>query len=519
MACECWRHCLQKGAWSRLLSEPQAWFKSKGWLEEDSELPGEEAFTPHPLWRALARSLNYELVFSSRVRASTHINLKELHGYLRLEERIGNAMVNVRFLCGLDSQVCLGALCKGRAASPAINRCLRRSLAYHLGCNLYGGLGYFRSCENPADDPTREVPLRRASEPPPAWWIPLAKGDPEPFDLWLGACQALKPDPSKFHPGALSEKLGPQLKHGGKPFEAGRPRAPKDRLQPPRCNGLQKRKMRRAARLGAKGATGVPSPPFGLGPSSLGLEVFPRGWFWPPRGELDFGKPGALLWDCAEAGWGRRLVKAGIPWVLQVPRLEGRAEGFVADACKALLETKACLLFGAMPAVGSFSQAVTPPCRSRAQPFGLKEGGRASPPRLRLDNARAALLDELLRVARSSSGVSFWVVHPDGSHLWNLPASEGYGRDSLEVFRVDSCRFGTPWRKRLRIATNTRLAGMRAFCQCGRGHLRLRGRTGVNDESWTRAAGACPTRLSDELCSAAGSRWRQVALPSCRQHR
>ena len=25
------------------------------------------------------------------------MNLKELHGYLRLEERIGNAMVNVRF--------------------------------------------------------------------------------------------------------------------------------------------------------------------------------------------------------------------------------------------------------------------------------------------------------------------------------------------------------------------------------------------------------------------------------------
>ena len=65
-------------------------------------------------------------------------------------------MCNVRFLCGLDSQVGLGALVKGRASSPAINRLLRRSLGFHLGCNVQEGLGYFRSAENPAS-PTEPV--------------------------------------------------------------------------------------------------------------------------------------------------------------------------------------------------------------------------------------------------------------------------------------------------------------------------------------------------------------------------
>ena len=64
VASEVYRHALQKGTWSRLLSEPQAWFKAKGLLAAEEELPGEEVFTPHPLWRILARSLNYEQLMS-----------------------------------------------------------------------------------------------------------------------------------------------------------------------------------------------------------------------------------------------------------------------------------------------------------------------------------------------------------------------------------------------------------------------------------------------------------------------
>ena len=217
VAAEVYRHALQKGAWSRLLSEPQAWFKAKGLLEAEDELPGEEAFTPHPLWRILARSLNYEKVFTAKVKATTHINLKELRAFLRLEERIGNRMVNVRFLCALDSQVCLGALAKGRAASAAINKCLRSSLGFHLGCNLYCGLGYFRTNENPADDPTREVELRRASCDLPAWWIPLARGEFDLFEEWMKAQPELAPKEGAFHPAALYEKFESQPHHDVKP--------------------------------------------------------------------------------------------------------------------------------------------------------------------------------------------------------------------------------------------------------------------------------------------------------------
>ena len=84
-------------------------------------------FTPHPaVWRVLVRSLDYREVFNAEVKVGTHINLKELHAFLRLEERIGTRArappLRPRFA------VCLGALAKGRANSAPINRCLHRSL-------------------------------------------------------------------------------------------------------------------------------------------------------------------------------------------------------------------------------------------------------------------------------------------------------------------------------------------------------------------------------------------------------
>ncbi|CAE7501398.1 unnamed protein product [Symbiodinium sp. CCMP2592] len=237
VALEVFRHSLQKGAWARLLSEPQAWFKARGLLDE----------------------------------VSMHINLKELHAFLRLEERIGNAMVSVRFLCGLDSQVVLGALTKGRAASPAINKCLRLSLAYHLGCGLYQGLGYFRSAENPADDPTRGVELRKARDPLPAWWLPLARGDTTSFDRWLESrgepCQPAAASTLQWFPEAQKKGSGP---------------------------------------VGAcDGESSGPS----VGPPSAG-------------GVLDFRLRGALLWEYPNTGVARRLVQCGLPWALVVPRLD-----------------------------------------------------------------------------------------------------------------------------------------------------------------------------------------------------
>lgn len=504
VAAEVYRFSLQKGTWARLLSDPQAWFKSKQMLDEGSELPGEEAFTPHPVWRVLARSLTYREVFCAKVKVGTHINLKELHAFLRLEQRIGERLSGVRFLSALDSQVALGALAKGRAASASINRCLKRSLGYHLGCNLYCGLGYFRSCENPADDPTREVPLRRAADPLPTWWIALARGRADSFQTWLDGCEELSVPSTRFHPSDLPKKFGaePLFADASRP-----PEEPRTRSSWSQVNGLKKRRQKRAARLG------VPRHLATLNGGSFAA-AFPREWFVPAQGKIDFNLRGGLHWMGRNTGLARRLVRRGLPWMLVIPRGLGKAEESLAYT--AALETIAArgfAVFGASPPVRSFSAAVTPPCRSPAHAWGkpgLSHGIRI---RVAQDNAAAAALSALLKAFEDNCEGPFWVESPDSAHLWNLPAFARFHAQSEAVCRVDSCRYGAAWRKRLRIATNTELGGARAFCKCSAKHFRLRGRTGPQGSSWTRVADERPARLADEIAVAVTAAWRRRGLP------
>ena len=81
---------------------------------------------------------------------------------------------------------------------------------------------------------------------------------------------------------------------------------------------------------------------------------------------------------------------------------------------------------------------------------------------------------------------------------------ERFGPPSnVECYRFDLCTYGTRWRKRSRIATNTCLAGRRQFCTCGgKPHLRLAGRSALHGLSWTRVAQTCPRALCCALAQA-----------------
>ena len=63
------------------------------------------------------------------------------------------------------------------------------------------------------------------------------------------------------------------------------------------------------------------------------------------------------------------------------------------------------------------------------------------------------------------------------------PSSQG-------VWRADLCRFGTVWRKRTRVATNSALCGARLLCS-NKGHFRLFGFSCVHQKAWTSVA-RCP---------------------------
>lgn len=127
------RNSLTKSTWSRLLPPLQAWKRAKGLLDVSEELPEGDVFDVHPLWEIMARALTYKECWRKEVRNNPHINILELRAFLRHEARIAASSYSCRLLAGLDSQVALGALCKGRSASHLLNRELRRSLPSVLG--------------------------------------------------------------------------------------------------------------------------------------------------------------------------------------------------------------------------------------------------------------------------------------------------------------------------------------------------------------------------------------------------
>ena len=118
-----------------------------------------------------------------RAGAGVTFNISEVRAGLQAELRHARRRPQSRLNLAMDSQVALGALGKGRSSSAAINRELRRSLPVHLGYESYLDLMYYASAENPADDGTRNVPLRAPSEDLPQWWSAALLGD---FTLLAG---------------------------------------------------------------------------------------------------------------------------------------------------------------------------------------------------------------------------------------------------------------------------------------------------------------------------------------------
>ena len=178
------RHVLRKSIWVKLLSPSDAWLRGHGDLAAEDETP-EEGYRAHPLWEILARSLNYRLVFAKRKTGQRHINIGELRGALRVERIAGLKKQSQRVIVGLDSQVALGCLIKGRSSSKALNAELWRSIPTMVGLDVFSDFVYFNTKSNPSDDPTRGCELRKADLPTPDWWEDVARGDFKKFDLWM----------------------------------------------------------------------------------------------------------------------------------------------------------------------------------------------------------------------------------------------------------------------------------------------------------------------------------------------
>ena len=63
--------------------------------------------------------------------------------------------IRARFAHLLDSQVCIGLLCKGRSSSQIMRRLLRKTASLLLSSSSQIVLLYVKTDDNPADAPSR----------------------------------------------------------------------------------------------------------------------------------------------------------------------------------------------------------------------------------------------------------------------------------------------------------------------------------------------------------------------------
>ena len=434
-----------------------------------------------------------------RVLKSTHINVLELRAHLREEKMLAATHRSLRIPFGIDSQVALGALTKGRAASKALNAELQKTLAYPLGSDLYGNYMYFLSEHNRADGPTR----RRAVDDPdaelPVWWTSLSAGDPTLFDRWMRMhASEFCDDGPPFD--ELCSSTGIDLK----------PRRSKQ-LRPSRGLVLQARVKREKVE--------AEEWKYGRYETLLCDEAlavlysFDRSQFFLPDNFEGFKMPGAIDLFSGCFGVAKEMIRYGCPWVLCFEWNRSRDEDLLDPAVRQkieqLLRLGAVESLGAAPICASFSTAVTPPVRSARFPRGLPSLSGTMKVSVMQGNSHNDFLIVLVDICIEAK-IAFFIENPDESWWWWRQRKWRRFRSSTSqhLFRLCFCRFGTPWQKATRIATNTALRGLKMWCQCHQRHTVLRGMHPIRKIPMTRVAQPYPAGLNRllaiALCSFAG---------------
>eukprot|EP00435_Cladocopium_sp_Y103_P037015 s110_g9.t1 len=572
------RHCLTRGAWARLLSPWQLWLKQHGRLEAEAELPEGVPLVCHPLWVKLAKTLQFTFKFLFAVKKRRHINLLELQGILEIERRLSLTRGDARYALGADSQVALASVVKGRSSSPHLNAMLQESLATLLGAGLYGNYGFLPSLVNVADDPTRSTEIRAPVEEVPSWLAAALEGQFEELDLWLVqqgySPIQLAQIPCSDDVGTVSRSaeagLVQELRSVAKPerlaaFDAKHQVAFVENQEKSRehkeSEDQTKRRKKSPTKNAWKAEEGPPShsvaskevapplnkvtklelecegqrnfvaeenaksPALTSSARDLLLRLEPQQFILPGGKRArsaeqirKLGRAGFLDLYSGEAGVAKELAKRFNVWVVTWDSVAGPAQDLLDPKVQRLvfqlLEEGAVLGVGAAPECASFSRAVVPPVRDALHPEG--KAGITANMELKVlrGNAHADFCWHVVARAKAL-GLSFWLENPDGSFIWLMP--EFLRRklgDPAEAFRFDMCRYGTQWRKRTRIATNTCLAGCRELCLGGHSHQRLRGRSVVHKCSWTRVAQVYPKALCKDLACAMALR---AGLVSVRQ--
>lgn len=545
------RHCLRKSLWVRLLFPVAAWRRAAGLLEAGGEVPEDETpYTSHPLWQTLVEALPFKLLYSNKKSGNRHINIGEVRAALKAERILARRRPSTRIILGLDSQVALGSLIKGRASSPALNRELERSLPHMIAFDSYSEGVYFETKRNRSDAPTRHQPIPGPTEELSSWWKSLAEGRFEEFDQWLKE-RGLEPwDLAQLPP--FEELEGDWRSSKKEERGAGGEVSPEEQRSVIRCSAPEVEKKNEEGAFGTKmGMNALPededrakkeeegaeaekdrrteagkrgqrteaekrrlrTEEFGCSPRKLNAEQI-RCLSSFSRNQ--FVLPDSMSWPPTEAGWldlysGERgvatvLAKEYGCWSLCFDITHSETE----DLYDAELRTKIeraialeCFLGGGGgPVCSSFSTAITPPVRSRDWPYGREDVSEAMLEKLQRGNDLALWTFKVLELMLSLSLV-VWMENPAMSWMFRLPEWEALMLQypSLRYWLVDYCRFKAPWRKRTRFATNSCLKDQRCLCQGGHKHQVLRGRSRKHKQNWTLVAQAYPVGVCRSLAA------------------
>ena len=417
-------------------------------------------------------------------------------------------LVARRHIYGIDSQVCLGCLTKGRASSVALNRELTQSIPHVLAYDTYSELGYFRTSGNPADDPTRGVPIRLPSRRCPTWWKSLASGQFEEFDVWMKS-MGLDPDDlsglppfSELYSEDISGKTKDTISAAGRCSVS--PELPthvaashSDSRHFASCPEDAHRSLGRNVKDFRTCHLELLNPEAASLLSKVPKDQFilPDGYDWPPthRGFLDLFS--------GERGVAKELASSTGTWVLcydiaHDPREDldsPETRGFV----EAMVRAKCFYGLGLAPVCASFSVAITPPCCSSLEPYGKVDASDNMKAKMDTGNSSALWVRGLCRLALLLEMI-VWLENPWTSWMFRLPEFIKLRTDfpQLGDWVVDYYRFSRPWRKRTRFMTNCVLKDQRTLCLGCEKHQLLRGRSKAHRKSWTLVAQAYPSGVA-----------------------
>ena len=229
-----------------------------------------------------------------------------------------------------------------------------------------------------------------------------------------------------------------------------------------------------------------------------------------------------------QRGFSRSFIKKGCPWTLCFDIKHHPDEDLLVPCLQkdllTLLNSGAFVAMAASPVCASFSTAITPPWRTLQHPRGRPNLRDDQKLKIQLGHAQLLFVIKLVRVCILRK-ILFWVENPDGSWFWRLDNELSWNDinncKGVGDFRIDQCRFSTPWRRRTRFKTNCHLSGQKVLCRCKGPHIRLRGKCKETGQNFTKLAESYPRSLCEVIAAAfahdlgLGNRTRKISVSDC----